>query len=69
MAPSIPSVDEKQTAEYAASPINAPDPDAQYGGHEERKKLEKKLLMKIDLRHVARLTGKWLEITDAYYLG
>ncbi|ESK97617.1 sugar transporter [Moniliophthora roreri MCA 2997] len=50
MAPSIPSVDEKQTAEYAASPINAPDPDAQYGGHEERKKLEKKLLMKIDLR-------------------
>ncbi|KAK7049568.1 hypothetical protein VNI00_005599 [Paramarasmius palmivorus] len=50
MAPSVHSEDEKHVAEYASSPINAPDINAEYGGLEARKALEKKLLRKIDLR-------------------
>jgi len=37
----------KQAQQYD---LNAEDPDAQFGGTEARRKLEKKLILKVDLR-------------------
>ncbi|KAF8639982.1 hypothetical protein AX17_001228 [Amanita inopinata Kibby_2008] len=51
MPPSIPSIEEKEAIDQRslAHPASE-DPDAQFGGTEARKALERKLLLKIDLR-------------------
>lgn len=42
---------EKADPEHIQHELNgSDDPDAKFGGHEARKKLEKKLLRKVDLR-------------------
>lgn len=40
---------EEETSEVVGD-ANLNDPDAEFGGFEERKRLEKKLLLKLDLR-------------------
>ena len=48
---SVSSIHEKADPEYIHQELDgSDDPDAKFGGHEARKKLEKKLLLKLDLR-------------------
>lgn len=42
--------DEWTSKHYNRDPEAAPDPDAEFGGTEARKKLEKRLLFKLDVR-------------------
>lgn len=47
LAPKSDALDEKMSP---AAPEKTGDPDAEFGGHEQRKALERKLLWKLDLR-------------------
>ena len=41
---------EKKDPEVGVKPTDKEDPDAEFGGHEARKKLERRLLRKLDAR-------------------
>lgn len=43
-------VEEKRSTSPSVKQLIDDDPDAEFGGYEERKKLERKLLWKLDLR-------------------